>query len=184
MAPSISDLTISDTPDKFKVIVIGAGIGGLLTAIGLRLDGHNVTILEQSSTFGEVGAGMRIPPNSFKILHRWGINLTYMKKTYSNGNRFLRYDNGKIIADMPHGIPEWDFGGSYLKVHRADYHDVLLKKAFELGVDIQKNSKVTGYDWEGPVALLSDGRRVEGDLIVVADGRSILLDIWCMIYSS
>ncbi|KAH7074932.1 hypothetical protein BKA63DRAFT_543616 [Paraphoma chrysanthemicola] len=154
MAPSIATTQHCSTPssDKFKVIVVGAGIAGLLTAIGLRLDDHNVTILEQSSTFGEVGAGIRIPPNSFKILHWWGIDLTYMKKTYSNGNRFLRYDTGNIIADMPHGVLEWDFGGSYMKVHRADYHNVLLNKAVE------------------PSALLGDGTRIDGDLIVVADG--------------
>ncbi|KAH7084373.1 hypothetical protein FB567DRAFT_498332 [Paraphoma chrysanthemicola] len=172
MAPSIVETQDLSSPSgvKFKVIVVGAGIAGLLTAIGLRLDGHDVTILEQAPAFGEVGAGIRIPPNSFKILHRWGIDLTYMKKTYSNGNRFLRYDTGKIIADMPHGVPELAFGGSYLKVHRADYLDVILKKAIEVGVDIRKNSRVDKYDWETPSALLGDGTRVDADLIVVADG--------------
>lgn len=157
-------------PPPLHVVVVGAGIGGLLAAIGLRFDGHSVTVLDQASCFGEVGAGMRIPPNSFKLLHRWGIDLTYMKKTYSNGNRFLRYDDGHVIADMPHGIPEWDFGGSYLMVHRADYHAVLLAKARELGVDVQANRRVDGYDWDAPAALLSDGSLVKGDLLVVADG--------------
>lgn len=158
--------------DKFRVIIVGAGIGGLLASIGLALDGHQVVVLEQASSFGEVGAGMRIPPNSFKILNRWGVDLTYMKKTYSNGNRFLRYDDGSVLADMPHGIPEWDFGGSYLMVHRADYHQVLLDKALSLGVELRPASKVVSYDWDAPAAVLSAGVRVEGDLLVVADGRS------------
>ncbi|KAF5010116.1 hypothetical protein FDECE_3702 [Fusarium decemcellulare] len=156
--------------DKFSVVIVGAGIGGLLASIGLRLDGHNVTILEQASEFGEVGAGMRIPPNSFKILHRWGIDLTYMKKTYSNGNRFLRYDTGETLADMPHGVPELDFGGSYLMVHRADYHSVLLAKALELGVAVRGSSKVDGYNFDVPEAILDTGEKFSADVLVVADG--------------
>ena len=158
--------------DKFKVVVIGAGIGGLLAGIGLRLDNHDVTILEQAQSFGEVGAGMRIPPNSFKILRRWGIDLTYMRKTHSNGNRFLRYNDGEVLAHMPHGVPELDFGGSYLMVHRADYHKVLLERALKLGVEIRSSSKVDGYDWDAPAAVLEDGSRVSGDLLIVADGKS------------
>lgn len=158
--------------DTLKIVIIGAGIGGLLASIGLRLDGHNVIILEQATSFGEVGAGMRIPPNSFKILHRWGIDLTYMKKTYSNGNRFLRYDDGAILADMPHGIPEWDFGGSYLMIHRADYHKILLDKALELGVVIRGSTRVDDYEWSTQTAIVNGGERVQGDLLVIADGES------------
>lgn len=36
------------------VIVVGAGIGGLQTALALATDGHQVTILESAKTFEEV----------------------------------------------------------------------------------------------------------------------------------
>lgn len=160
--------------DTFRTVVVGAGIGGLLASIGLALDGHSVVVLEQTPTFGEVGAGMRIPPNSFRVLRRWGVDLTYMKKTHSNGNRFLRYDDGSVLADMPHGVPEWEYGGSYLMVHRADYHAVLLERALGLGVELRPASKVVAYDWDAPAAVLEDGSRVEGDLLVVADGMSLV----------
>lgn len=39
---------------RLKVVVIGAGIGGLTVAVGLRQDGHEVTVLEQANEFGEV----------------------------------------------------------------------------------------------------------------------------------
>jgi salicylate hydroxylase len=133
-------------------------------------------LLEQATTFGEVGAGMRIPPNCFKILRRWGIDATYLKKTHSNGNRFLRYDNGALLADMPHGVPELDFGGSYLMVHRADYHSLLLQKALALGVRVRGGCRVDEYDWDAPAAIVQGGERVTGDLVVVADGTSISQD--------
>lgn len=156
--------------DRLNIVVVGAGLGGLLAAIGLAQDGHQITILEQATTFGEVGAGMRLPPNCTKILRRWGVDTTYLKKTYSNGNRFLRYDNGALLADMSHGIPELDFGGSYLMIHRVDYHSTLLEKAKSLGVVIRNGSQVKTYNWETPAAFLPDGEVVEADLLVIADG--------------
>ena len=74
---------------------------------------------------------------------------------------------------MPHGIPEWDFGGSYLMVHRADYHEVLLQKAIELGADVRKNSKVDEYDWYKPAVQLQNGEWVHGDVIIAADGERL-----------
>jgi salicylate hydroxylase len=96
-----------------------------------------------------------------------------MKKTYSNGNRFLRYDDGAVIADISHGIPELDFGGSYLMVHRADYLDILLKKAFELGVDIRKKSRVELYDWDKPAVKIETGEWFNSDAVIVADGKRL-----------
>lgn len=114
---------------------------------------------------------MRLPPNAFKILHRWGVDFTYMKKTYSNGNRFLRYDSGNVISNMPHGTPEWDFGGSYLMVHRADYHRTLLEKTLESQVDVRKDSKVVEYNWDSPAVKLQNGTWVYADVLIVADGE-------------
>ncbi len=36
------------------MIVVGAGIGGLQTALALASDGHNITILETAKAFEEV----------------------------------------------------------------------------------------------------------------------------------
>ncbi|KAH7350130.1 hypothetical protein B0T11DRAFT_290613 [Plectosphaerella cucumerina] len=171
--PELAPEPASDAPSgphPLSIVVVGAGLGGLLASIGLALDGHRVTVLEQATTFGEVGAGMRIPPNCSRILRAWGVDTTYLKKTHSNGNRFLRYDNGALLADMPHGVPELDFGGSYLMVHRADFHSALLARALALRVEVRGGQRVEEYDWDAPAALTHGGERVDGDLLVIADG--------------
>ena len=40
---------------KLKIAIIGAGVGGLATAIALKQDGHVVSIYEQASALSEVG---------------------------------------------------------------------------------------------------------------------------------
>ncbi len=60
-------------------------------------------------------------------------------------------------------------------IHRADYHTVLLNEALRLGADLRKNSEVVDGDFSPPkpYVLLQTGEKVEGDVIVGADGRVV-----------
>lgn len=44
-----------------KILVIGAGIGGLATAVSLALKGHRVTVYEQAPALAEVSANILFP---------------------------------------------------------------------------------------------------------------------------
>ena len=52
-----------------KIIIIGAGLGGLTLALSLLREGFDVTVLEQASRLGEVGAGIQISANGARVLH-------------------------------------------------------------------------------------------------------------------
>ena len=41
-----------------KILIVGAGIGGLSATIALGLANKSVSIIEQSAQLGEVGAGV------------------------------------------------------------------------------------------------------------------------------
>ena len=56
-----------------RVIVVGAGIGGLAAALMLGRAGIDVSLFEQASELREVGAGIMTSPNANRILHRLGL---------------------------------------------------------------------------------------------------------------
>lgn len=57
-----------------KIAIIGGGMGGLTAAIALtRIAGVRVTIFEQASKLGEVGAGVTVAPNAQRVLDELGF---------------------------------------------------------------------------------------------------------------
>ena len=59
-----------------RVLVVGAGIGGLVTAHALATEGHAVTLAEQAPGFEAVGAGIVLGPQALAILAALGIPVT------------------------------------------------------------------------------------------------------------
>src|SRR5215467_11275278 len=60
--------------DTMKILVIGAGIGGLATAVALHRAGHSVEVFDRVHTLQEVGAGLTLWPNAVKALRKLGLN--------------------------------------------------------------------------------------------------------------
>ena len=157
---------------KLQVIVVGAGLGGLATAIALARKGHSVTALEQASRLGEVGAGIQIPPNSSRLLLEWGLGPFLGDKTVEpEGISFRRWQSGRVIG-YTKLVPEFrkSFTAPYYVVHRAHFHDALYRRAIELGVNVLINHKIVDYDDTVPAVSLANGKVLKADLVVAADG--------------
>ena len=74
--PSISSLSHKmpvDTDQGLHVVIFGAGIGGLASALALAKHGiHRIDVYEVASNLGFVGAGIQLAPNMVRILQRLG----------------------------------------------------------------------------------------------------------------
>ena len=53
---------------QLHIGIVGAGVGGLAAAVALRSHGHRVSVYEQASQFGRVGADINLTPNAVRAL--------------------------------------------------------------------------------------------------------------------
>ncbi|KAI9019847.1 hypothetical protein DFJ74DRAFT_674689 [Hyaloraphidium curvatum] len=166
---------------KSSALVIGAGLGGLATAIALRRVGWTVTVLESAREIGEVGAGIQIPPNSSRILASWGLlDKLDAVACRPQATRGWRYADGAPLQLSPVDT-EPNYGAPYFHIHRGDFHKVLLNEATAATLSAPANdagppvklvtgASVRSVDCAAPSATTADGRTFKADLIVGADG--------------
>jgi salicylate hydroxylase len=157
---------------KLKIIICGAGLGGLATAVALARRGHKVTCFEQAPQLGEVGAGIQIPSNSSRLLLKWGLGPHLRDHVVEpSAMSFRRWQTGEVIG-LTKLVPNFTetYDAPYFVIHRAHFHKSLHTRAVELGVDVRIGCKVVKYDVEAASITLEDGSKHFADLVVAADG--------------
>ena len=155
-----------------RIAVIGAGIGGLAAACALRQRGFEVEVYERAAELGEVGAGLQLGPNAIKVLRALGIEAPLRPLACEPTNIVsVAGDDAHLRFREPlKAIAAAQFGAPYLSAHRADLHGLL--QAPVPASSIHLDAQCTGVSSVGAtaVAMLADGREVEADIVVGADG--------------
>jgi salicylate hydroxylase len=162
-----------------KIVVAGAGIGGLSAALALARGGHAVEVIERAPALTDVGAGIQISPNAVKALRALGIGAQI--EAAASHPQFLQLRLGRSgvrVFAIPMGeAAVRRYGAPYLHLHRADLLEGLRAAAVASGVKLRLGAAVSGYAGEGDRVRidLADGGLVEADLLVGADGmRSVV----------
>jgi len=158
-----------------QVLVVGAGIGGLATALGLAQNGLKVKVLERAPVLGEIGAGIQLGPNAFHCFDWLGIGEKAREMAvFIDELRLMDALTGEEIVQIP--LQEAfrnRFGNPYAVIHRGDLHGVMLAACRESPlVDLQVNADVVGYsqDSSSVSAELASGERITGAMLIGADG--------------
>ena len=156
-----------------KILIVGAGIGGLVSALCLNKKGYEVEIYEQSEVLSELGAGVQLSPNATRVLDY--LELTDDLKPHifePRSFQFLNYKTEKIILKRELGLKiQDDFGFPNFDVHRADLQKVLLNKVEEEGIKINTNMKVIDVGNEENKAYIKiNEEKIKADIVIGADG--------------
>ncbi|MCA8884627.1 MAG: FAD-dependent monooxygenase [Rhodobacteraceae bacterium] len=161
------------------ITVIGAGIGGLATALALALRGARVEVLEQAPEITEIGAGIQISPNGMVVLDALGVAGDLIARSVTGqGVRLIDGLSGRDVLRMDLSAlgPEHP----WLFVHRADLVDVLANAARAAGVRLRLNAKVEVIAPVGAEIRLTmpAGETLHRSCVIAADGgRSLARDV-------
>ena len=161
-----------------KVIVIGAGIGGLTTALALNARGFEVVVYEAAPEIHERGVGINLLPHSVTILGELGLQDELLAQGVAT--RELVYFNkfGQRIWGEPRGL----FAGypcPQISLHRGRLQMTLLKAAIErIGADnIRTAHKLDSFSQDAEAVTAQfvdlDGKPVatdRADALIAADG--------------
>jgi 2-polyprenyl-6-methoxyphenol hydroxylase-like FAD-dependent oxidoreductase len=158
-------------PAVRNAIVVGAGIGGLTTAIGLRRAGVETTVLERRSTPDRLltGGGFMLWHNALLALRELkldervaeaGVEIVYHEFRSDRNRRLARWDVGPEAAR---------YGAPALGLRRSALNAVLMEAA---GDCVRLGARCTGFtdDEDGVTARLDDGTILRADVLIGADG--------------
>ncbi|KDQ52236.1 hypothetical protein JAAARDRAFT_73171 [Jaapia argillacea MUCL 33604] len=172
----------SSTPRKatlaLKIIIVGGSIAGLACAYTLRQAGHDVVVLEQSGgRRTKCRGGMRMPPNTTRILNDWGLGPTLEKVAVkSTGVNLLIGKTGERIGKLAYHEPIMTaLRGNYLLMQYDDLYSTLFDLAVHAGAQIRYASQVVSVDDSRATVVLSSGEELMGDLVIGADGSNSLV---------
>ncbi|MBI3556735.1 MAG: FAD-dependent monooxygenase [Deltaproteobacteria bacterium] len=154
-----------------KTAIVGAGIGGLATAIAAADGGNHVEVFERSSEIKGVGAGMALWPNATRVLRQLGVLDQCVLKSGPLELLSVRLAGGKVVMK----IPTEKFSTPAIALRRVDLHEALLSRL--RGLRIQTGQHCLGIREadEGAYLVFKDGERGPYDVVIGADGiRSVL----------
>lgn len=152
-----------------NILVIGAGIGGLATALSLHHEGFRVRVLERAKMLSEVGAGVLITPNSIRLLESVGLGdeLSRIGAPIGDDAYYYRHTGEKAA---PYQTSDSTGERQALGVHRADLIRIFEKalpdgivRTNTLCVDIEQTSS-------GAIVHTENGETYTADVVIGADG--------------
>jgi 2-polyprenyl-6-methoxyphenol hydroxylase-like FAD-dependent oxidoreductase len=155
--------------------IIGAGIGGLTTAIALEKKGFKARIFEQAETVKPVGAGIILANNAMQVFEKFGLR----KILEENGNPISSMNitkaNLKVLSKIDLSYIEQKHKVKNIAIHRGVLQQILIDslKSTEFSLDHQLKKVVTnanGYSLE-----FENQERIQSSIILGADGLNSIV---------
>lgn len=157
------------------IAIIGAGIGGLTTALALKKAGISFKVYESADELKPVGAGIILAMNAMQVYSDLGL----ADKIARNGNRIsainLTKPNFDKLSSNDLSFFEKQFNVSTTAIHRADLHKVLAEEVGQEHIVLGKRLQHIIPTENNHRLEFEDGTSAEAQYLIGADGiRSVV----------
>jgi len=151
------------------VTIIGAGIGGLTTALTLKQKGLNVKIFESSAEIKPVGAGIIIANNAMQVFQKLGIH----SKIEKAGNKisYMKITDNQLNNISAVDLTEYEkkYGVHNVAIHRGELQKILVDEIGYENINLSKRlSKIEKAELFK--LTFEDNSTIESKLVIGADG--------------
>ena len=162
---------------SLPVLVLGGGIGGLAAALALAQQGCQVRLYEQGAELKEIGAGIQLGPNVYRMFEVLGLTQA-IEHWAAHPENLVMMDalTGEEVTRLPVAGDAFRkrFGGyPYGVIHRGDLYQVLLEACrAQAGIALHQNRRGLGFEDKGDrvVLKMEDGEAIEGACLIGCDG--------------
>ncbi len=159
-----------------RIVIIGAGLGGLTAGIALCRAGFSVAIYEQAAQLAEAGAGISLSQAVMRVFRHLDLAAAVEDQaTITTGIAFLHYRSAALLAgmlDLGQTPPDATAPLAAWQLHRADLQQLLLKAFAAAGGQLYLGRRLLDLAPRGnlPRLRFSEGNSIEADLVIGADG--------------
>lgn len=154
-----------------RVLIAGAGIGGLTAAVALSQAEVPVLLLERMPELAEIGAGVTLALNAKSALRRLGLAEQTEQAGHGSTGFIHRSWRGQQLKRWELDGLQRQLGETATAVSRPELQRILAGALGE-SVELRCDSEVVGVeqDTAGVTAQLADGSEVQGTVLIGADG--------------
>lgn len=152
-----------------KIIISGAGIGGLTAGIALQQAGHDIEIYERETELRAVGAGLTLWANAIHALDKIGVGDAIREYGAMSGDGGIHSMTGQGIMVTDTQSIEQQVGTPNIVIHRADLQSILLGN-FDGVIHYAKSLSAYQQNSDNVCVQFSDGTQAGCDVLIAADG--------------
>ncbi|KOS41132.1 hypothetical protein ACN38_g8003 [Penicillium nordicum] len=163
---------------SIRVLIAGAGIAGLATAISLTristVPNLDIQLYEQAPELLEIGASIGLSPNGMRTLEKLGVHNALSDEVGFRGPSgipqiFRHWKTNQVVSTDTHSNVS-DPRHNTTRFHRGHVHSALLEHVPKESIHLSKKIARAEADEAGVSLYFEDGTSAHGEILIGADG--------------